>query len=117
MSYLRKYVPFRPTVYTPAAPVGMRERASTSIPRILVSPRLVLVWAMFVICPGQPGHVGSGAARVMYEPYLAWSARMASGEMPEMIVSFKSIDHQSSAREALTTGSHTTPSRRVVGNP
>src|SRR5258706_9663417 len=65
---------------------------------------------MFVICPGQgvQGPDVSGAARVTYEPYLPRSARIAAGEMPEMIVSFKLTCHQSTAKEALFIGSNTT---------
>src|SRR5882672_6235770 len=69
---------------------------------------------MFVICPGQPGQVRSGAARVTYELYLPRSARIAAGEMPEMIVSFKLTCHQSSAKEALVIGSNTMPSVLLV---
>src|SRR5882762_1628187 len=75
---------------------------------------------MFVICPGHKAPVlgstqlGSGAARVTYEPYLARSARMNAGETPETIVCCKSTDHQSNAKEALLVGSSTMPSVRLV---
>jgi len=69
---------------------------------------------MFMICPGKLGNAASGAARVMYEAYLTWSARIAAGETPETIVSFKLTCHQSIAKDALFIGSNTTPSVVLV---
>src|SRR5256885_8289716 len=65
---------------------------------------------VFRIFPGQPGQVGSDAARVTSDANLASSASIASGAMPKMIVCFKLTCHQSSAKEALFIGSNTTPS-------
>src|SRR5258708_10064414 len=64
---------------------------------------------MFVIRPGQPGQLGSGAPRVTSDPYLTGSASMASGAMPKMIVFFRLTCHQSSEKEALVIGSKTMP--------
>src|SRR6266851_1767920 len=87
-----------------------------SIPRTWVSPRLVLVWSMLTIGPGQPVHVAPLPAgpRVTSDPYLTGSASMASGAMPKMIVFCKLTCHQSTEREALFIGSNTTPSVLLV---
>src|SRR5258708_28878413 len=69
---------------------------------------------MFVIGPGQPGQLGSGAPRVTSDPYLTGSASMASGAMPKMIVFFRLTCHQSSEKEALFIGSNTMPSVLLV---
>src|SRR5258708_39127468 len=69
---------------------------------------------MFVIRPGQPGQLGSGAPRVTSDPYLTGSASMASGAMPKMIVFFRLTCHQSSEKEALVIGSNTMPSVLLV---
>src|SRR5205814_8878670 len=69
---------------------------------------------MFVIRPRQPGQLGSGAPRVTSDPYLTGSASMASGAMPKMIVFCKLTCHQSTERDALITGSNTTPSVLLV---
>src|SRR6266851_7381459 len=87
-----------------------------SIPRTWVSPRLVLVWSMLTIGPGQPVHVAPLPAgpRVTSDPYLTGSASMASGAMPKMIVFFRLTCHQSSEKEALVIGSNTMPSVLLV---
>src|SRR5258708_9434032 len=69
---------------------------------------------MFVIRPGQPGQLGSGAPRVTSDPYLTGSASMASGAMPKMIVFFRLTCHQSSEKEALVIGSNTHPRALLV---
>src|SRR5438067_2487422 len=71
---------------------------------------------MLTIGPGQPKHVAPlpTGPRVTSDPYLTGSASMASGAMPKMIVFCKLTCHQSTERDALITGSNTTPSVLLV---
>src|SRR5581483_3120689 len=112
-SYLSMYVPLKLNVKAPMAVDGKRQRASTSKPATLVSPRLRFLWSILMMGPGQPGQAASGAPRVTRNTNRAGSARRAAGVTPKTMVLRTSTDQKSTPTEMFVVGSKTMPTVRL----